>query len=262
MVDLSVILPAYDEQEVIAASVRRLAAYLEEAGPATGLWRTWQVLIVDDGSRDETASRATEAAAADDRILVHRLERNLGKGAAVRAGIGEANGEIIVVTDVDLSYALEDVATVVARLRGESGSDERPPGLVTGDRRHPGSRMNLGLSALGHVVRRQALSAAFNLCARLFYGLPDRDTQCGLKGFRRDVARLIASRSRTSGFLADIEMFLIARQSGIRVGNVPVHLTCLSGDSTVHVLRQAPAVFRDALRIRWLQAAGRYRRGP
>ena len=251
---LSVILPAFNEGRTIARSLERLSAYLESEAGRAGRWRIWQIVVVDDGSSDDTTRRAAESLGGDPRLVLARHAANLGKGAAVATGMGTASGDRIVVTDVDLSYALEDIGTAAGRL------EEGPDGLdvVTGDRRHPASRMDLALSALGHVVRRQSLSALFNLGARALYGISSRDTQCGLKGFRREAAARILPRLRTRRFLGDIEILLIADRLGLRVGSIPVHLTYLSSDSTVHVLRQLPAVLADAARIKLAQIRGLY----
>ncbi len=255
MVDLCVVLPAYNESAAIAASLQRLIAWLENPGTGRPDWSSWEILVVDDGSSDGTAAAALEAAAREERVRVIRRDPHEGKGAAVAAGLRAADAQWLLVTDVDLSYALEDLRGAVALLASGGG-----PSVVTGDRRHPSSRMSLDLSALSHVMRRQALSAAFNLLVRLFYGIAWRDTQCGLKAFRREAAAAIAARVRTKRFLADIEVFLCASGLGISVGSIPVHLTYLSANSTVHALTQAPSVLADCLRIKWAQMRGYYRR--
>lgn len=258
MVRTSVILPAYNEAHGLAASLRRLVAFLDSRGAAVP-FAPWELIVVDDGSTDTTAEEAARAAAADPRVRVVRLKSNAGKGAAVAAGIREARGDYLLVTDVDLSYALEDLASLLRTLAGPARGGLAPD-VVAGDRRHPDSRLDLRLAALGHVARRQALSWAFNLLlARLWFGLPFRDTQCGLKGFTREAAMRIVPLLRTSRFLADIEIFLIARGRGMRVETIPVHLTYLSGESTVRVAREFLSVAADAFRIRATLASGGYR---
>lgn len=252
MVDISVVLPAYNEARSIAASLRSLATFLDAATSSRGPWSSWEVVLADDGSSDGTAEVARSALPGDARVRVLEPSGHLGKGAAVRRGVLEASGSLILVTDVDLSYGLADLTAAVTALRA-GGAD-----VVTGDRRHPGSRMDLALSALGHVVRRQAISYGFNLAVRLLFGLACRDTQCGLKGYRREAAARLVTRLRTNGFLADVEIFIIAERLGLKVATIPVHLTYLSGDSTVHVVRQAPRVLADALRIKAAQLKRRY----
>jgi glycosyltransferase involved in cell wall biosynthesis len=252
MVDLSVILPAYNEAHLIGDTLRRLIGYLD-SNPSDAAWQTWEILVVDDGSDDGTAEVAQ--AASDAHVNVLRHARNRGKGGALKTGIEASRGAVLIATDVDLSYALTDLERAVRAL-DPSGTEELA--LVAGDRRHPESRMDLALSALGHIVRRQIISRAFNLAVRLFFALSCRDTQCGLKGFRREAARVIAGRLRTEGFLADVEMFIIAQRHGLKVGGIPVHLTYLSDDSTVDVVRLLPAVVRDALAIKRAQIGGAY----
>ena len=247
MVEISIVLPAYNESRGIATSLKRLSDHLDAHR------QPWEIVVVDDGSEDDTYRIATGIASGDERITVTRHEVNRGKGAAVGTGARLARGALLLVTDVDLSYGLEDLHATAALLQKSTGPD-----MVSGDRRHPESRMDLALSALGHVLRRQALSAAFNLTVRLFYRLHWSDTQCGLKGFRRDAALRILERVRTAGFLADIEMFLIAERLGLRIERIPVHLTYLSTDSTVSVLRQLGSVLRDAWTIKQAQMSDAY----
>jgi len=254
MVTLSVVLPAFNEERGIAASITRLAGFLGAQPGAATSWASWEILVVDDGSGDRTAQAAQGALPDDARLRVVRLPTHAGKGAAVKAGCAAASGDAIVVTDVDLSYALESVSDAVAALA--SGAQ-----MVTGDRRHPESRIDRTLAARAHASRRERISLVFNLAVRLFYGLPWKDTQCGLKAFTRESASIIMPRLRTAGFLADIEMFLIAAGHGMKVATIPVRLTWLSSDSTVHVVNQTPEVILDALRIKWAQILRRYDRG-
>ena len=254
MVTLSVVLPAYNEARVITLSLQRLAAYLDAAGAQSGAWSSWEILVVDDGSRDGTGDAAAIAIAGDPRLTVLRIPINTGKWAAISAGMQAARGEILITTDVDLSYGLADVGAAASLLAPSVSAC----GIVTGNRKHPDSRMDLALSSLAHVLRRQVISALFNLGVRIFYGVESKDTQCGLKGFSREAASRVLPRLRTHRFLADIEVLLIAERFGMKVGTIPVHLTCLSSDSTVRVLGHAPAVIADALRIKWAQVMGRY----
>ena len=247
---MGLVLPAYNESRAIEASLRRLARFLDEAATDPPLWDSWEIVVVDDGSDDRTAEIAGRALGEDARVRVLSLA-HAGKGAAVKAGCEASQGDWIVVTDVDLSYALDNVRDAAAALK--AGAQ-----MVTGDRRHPGSRVEKALAARGHATRRQSLSRLFNMLVRFFYGIPWRDTQCGLKGFTREAAALIMPRLITRGFLADIEMFLAAAAHRLRVETIPVQLTWLSSDSTVHVVNQAPAVLADALRIKRAQMRGLY----
>jgi len=259
MVDLSVVLPAYNENAVVAGSLTRLTRYLDEARAAGSVWDVWEILLVDDGSEDGTGQAARVVSRRDPRVRIITLRRNRGKGGAIREGVARARGSIIVVTDTDLSYALEDIGRAVAMLSGTPSGGRLD--MVTGDRRHPESRVALPLSdAAPRVRRRQSLSRLFNAVTRLVFGLDYGDTQCGLKAFRGEAARRITSRLRTRGFLSDIEMFIIADRLGLRVGRIPVHLTYLSDATTVNVVRLLPRVLVDGFRIRAAQLLKRYDR--
>ncbi len=259
MVDLSVVLPSYNEARTIARSLSALRAHFDYGATRSRAWKSWEIIVVDDGSSDATAAEALAVASTDPRVRVLAMMGNAGKGGAVRAGVLASRGLIVIVTDADLSYALDDLDRAAQAL---SDGDGGPGGLdlVVGDRRLTDSRTHTLPTAARHVLWRGRISAVFNLCVRVLYRLPIGDTQCGLKGFRRRAAMAIMPRLRTRRFLADIEMFLIARELGLRAGRIPVHVTYLTADSTVSVARHLPSAVADALRIKLAQALGRYRR--
>jgi dolichyl-phosphate beta-glucosyltransferase len=243
---LSVILPAYNEAALLGASLDRLRAHLEARR------EDWEVLVVDDGSTDNTARIVRAAAAAEARIRLVALGCNQGKGAALSRGVGESLGSVLAVTDADLSYALGDLDAAVAAVRG--GVD-----LAAGSRVHPESRIALPFSLLPYFVRRWVMGQIFRACVRLLFGLHDSDTQCGLKAFSRDAARILFGRLRTRRFLADIEIFLAAEALGMKIAQVPVHLSHLSRASSVGLIRDFPGTVADLGRIKAAQNRGHYR---
>jgi dolichyl-phosphate beta-glucosyltransferase len=192
-------------------------------------------------------------------VRVLAMKGNAGKGGAVRAGVLAARGQIVIVTDADLSYALEDLDRAARALSKGDGGPGGGLDMVAGDRCLTGSRTHTLGTAASHVLWRGRISAVFNFCVRVLYRLPIADTQCGLKGFTRRAAMAIMPRLRTRRFLADIEMFLIARELGLCAGSIPVHVTYLTADSTVSVARHLPSAVADALRIKLAQTLGRYR---
>jgi dolichyl-phosphate beta-glucosyltransferase len=231
---VTVVVPAYGEAERVGTTVARLREALAPLGDDV------EVLVVDDGSPDATAE---EAAAAGARVL--RLEANRGKGAAVRAGVLAARGRSVVFTDADLAYPPEQVAAVVREL--EDGWD-----VVVGSRRHPSSADAAGASALRVVSGR-----LFNLLTATVLLGQYRDTQCGLKGFRADVGRLLFSHTRLERFAFDVEVLHLVERYRLSLTEVPVVLVRAPG-STVRVGLDALRMVRDLFRVRRWAGLGAY----
>lgn len=154
----------------------------------------------------------------------------------MRAGLKAASGDLVLLTDVDMSSPLDEIAKLVAVL--DDGFD-----LIIGSRAVPGAQ----LMARQH-PGRELLGKTLNGLLRLVTGLPFRDTQCGFKLFRADVAHRVAERQRIEGYLYDAELCLTALQLGFRVAEVPVRWSH-DADSRVRLLRSAPGVVLDLLRL-------------
>jgi glycosyltransferase involved in cell wall biosynthesis len=245
VVALSVILPAYNEAGLIDSRLERLIHHLSSRDDA------WEILVIDDGSTDDTAGRVAARASREPRLRLHSLQPNQGKGAAIARGMAEARGAILATTDADLSYALTDLDEVVAAI--SRGAD-----IATGTRHHPESRINLPFGLFPYLVRRWLAGMAFRLLVRWLFRLDVSDTQCGLKAFSRGSASAVLPRLATRRFLADIEVFLVARGLGLRIEEVPVHLRYLSGTTSVRMLGGLPATLRDLARIKAAEMRGRY----
>lgn len=235
-VRLSVIVPAFRE-EAIGETVRAIRAATADVAVDGGV----EIVVVDDGSHDGTAERA-EVAGAD---LVVRQPVNRGKGAAVRAGMLAAAGRTLVFTDADLAYAPDQIHGLLHRI--EDGWD-----VVVGSRRHTET------TTLVRARRVRELGGRLiNVLTRAVLLGDYRDTQCGLKAFRSDVATLIFSHSHIDGFAFDVEVFLLVERYGLSLSEVPVRLSN-SARSTVHVVRDAARLLRDLFRIRAWAAIGVY----
>jgi dolichyl-phosphate beta-glucosyltransferase len=244
--DLSVILPAYNEARLIRSRVSRLLRHLARRQDR------WEIVVVDDGSTDATADRVKEAAASDPRLRLLRQPSNMGKGAAIARGIAESAGAIIATTDADLSYALADLDAAIAAI--SAGAE-----VVTGDRSHPDSRINLPFALFPYLARRRLAGILFRGAVKALFSLDGEDTQCGLKAFSRRAAESIGAKVRTHRFLADIEFLVAARAQGLSVVEIPVHLRYLSGDSSVRMLRSLPRTLLDLARIKYADLRGGYR---
>ena len=230
---LTLIFPCYNEAERLP---RTLTAYLAHLSRRPG---EVEVLVVDDGSTDQTAAVARAIAARDDRVRIIRSQPNHGKGFGVRAGVLEANGELIVFTDADGSYGPGEVARVTAALTDAAVAiGSRPAGWATGP------------------LGRRLASRLFNRAIRVLLGLPFADTQCGLKGFRRPAALALFGRSRLDGFAFDVEVLFLARRLGLAVSQVPVRAEERDG-SKVQLVVDALAMLGDVLRVRrWAMTGG------
>jgi dolichyl-phosphate beta-glucosyltransferase len=237
---LSLVLPAYNEEQRLSASLRRLADYLGRQN------YDCEILLVDDGSTDATAEVADRAAAAMPegvqlRVLTHH--QNRGKGAAVKTGCLAATGRYVLFTDVDLASPLEDCEGILGAL-------ERSADVAIGTRVQPGgydmrSSQPWSRRLMGHMFtffRKRLL-------------LPDiEDTQCPLKGFRREAAQRIFAAQRLSGWSFDVELLYLARRFGMKTEQIPVRWEHVGGSTLRMSPPMALRVFWDLLRLRFLHA--------
>lgn len=233
---LSVVIPAYREA-AIAAAVEQVRVELDDVARQGGV----EVIVVDDGSGDGTAEAARRAGA--DHVV--RLEHNQGKGAAVRAGVAVATGRTVAFTDADLSYAPAQLKRLLAEV--EAGWD-----VVVGNRHHTDTTTVVAARRLRDVGGR-----LINLATRAVLKGGHRDTQCGLKAFRSDVAAVLFGLGRIDGFAFDVELLHLVERYGLSLIAVPVEVEN-SETSTVNIIPDALRLLVDLVRIRRLAAAGSY----
>lgn len=238
---LSVIIPAYNEAADIEATLEATHAYLSHSGLAG------EIIVVDDGSTDATGQLAAEYARRHPTVRVLRNERNRGKGYSVRRGVLEARGEIVVFTDADASTPLTEMAKLLDAIRiggadGAIGSRALPESQV--ERPQP--------------WYRRAMGWVFRQLVRLLVLPGFRDTQCGFKAFKAEMAREVFRRQTLSGFAFDVEVLFIASKLGYHIKEVPVRWLD-SHDSRVRPVRDSARMFLDLLRIRLRAARGVYR---
>ena len=233
---LSIIVPAYNEEKRLPATLLRLREYL-----AASNWEFTEIVVVDDGSRDNTV---TVAEAAGVRVL--RNPGNHGKGYSVRHGMLEAKGEWALFSDADLSSPIEEVE----RLWGAAEREHAP--VVIGSR-----AVDRSLVGVHQPFIREMSGRAFNLAMRAVTGLPFHDTQCGFKLFESTAAREIYRKQTLDGFGFDVEVLYIATHLGYRTLEVPVRWNNVEG-TTVSMWLGAKG-FWDPVRVRWNGARGKYR---
>ena len=226
-IDLSVVIPAYNEAERLASTLASVIGYLESRR------LTWEVLVVDDGSEDAT-SREAEAFPS---VRVVRLGENRGKGAACRRGVELSRGKLVLLTDADLSTPIEDLGKLEDRI-GEAE-------LVLGSRAVAGA----------NVTRRQPLyrmlmGKSFNKIIRVLGVRGIHDTQCGFKLLEGAIARSLFADMVTNRYAFDVELVWLARRRGYRV--VEVGVTWEDSPATrVSPITDPPQMIFDVLRFRW-----------
>jgi glycosyltransferase involved in cell wall biosynthesis len=243
--DLSVILGCYNAGSHLEPNISDLLRFLD------GLNRSYELLVVDDGSQDNSLAVLRRLEDRSSNLAVLRNPKNMGKGFSIRNGVLNSNGKYIIFTDTDMAYAKQNMVTVLDRL--ENGHP-----VVVGNRRLPESVYTVNNALIRFVYRRHYTGMAFNLFVRKLFGLTTRDTQSGLKGFNRQVALQIFEGLYTDGFLFDVEIFIRARKLGVPILDIPVHLTYSTDASTVSQLRSFFSVLPELMRIKLLELRGTY----
>ena len=234
---LSVVVPAYHEEGRIGPTIQRMRRDLTTVHEDGGV----EIVVVDDGSGDGTADQARAAGA--DVVVVQ--PKNRGKGAAVRAGMLVTSGRTVVFTDADLAYAPAQIITLLNQI--ESGWD-----VVVGNRRHVATATLVRARRIREIGGRLVNLATHALLLGQY-----RDTQCGLKAFRSDVARLIFSASQIDGFAFDVEIFHLVERHRLSLAEIPVTVEN-SERSTVKIVRDGLRLVVDIVRVRWWAREGRY----
>lgn len=238
---LTLVIPVYKEHLRFESSLRQIVAFMAEE-KAQGV--EIDVVFVDDGSPEASAAVINDLISDrnDPRMRLLRYAVNQGKGYAVRTGILAAGGELILMSDADLSTPLQDWHKLKDAL--DAGAD-----IACGSRAVRGA--HIGKPPPFH---RRVLSRIFNLLVRLAGVHNFKDTQCGFKLFRAEPAKIIFERMRTRRFAFDVEMIAMARDLGYNVAEVPVRWD-YSGHSTVKVFSSGSRMLIDLLRLavrRWI----------
>jgi dolichyl-phosphate beta-glucosyltransferase len=239
--ELSIIIPSFNEEQRLPASLEKIAVYIEEKRPNA------EVIVVDDGSTDRTAAVAESWRDRIPQLRVLLNGTNRGKGFSVRHGSMDARGDIILFTDADLSAPIEEGEKLFAALRSHD--------VAIGSRAVDRSLIEVRESPF-----REFAGIIFNKIVRLILRLPFVDTQCGFKAFRRERCRIIFEQQTIERFGFDPELLYLARHHGLSIEEVPVRWAH-SAATKVSMMRDSLQMFLDVLVIRWNGMRGRYRRG-
>jgi glycosyltransferase involved in cell wall biosynthesis len=236
---LSIVIPAFNEERRLPATLERIAAYINVSSRAT------EVIVVDDGSRDGTIGVAESFREKLPDLRVISNGRNRGKGYSVRHGFMESRGEIVLFTDADLSAPIEEADKLLAKMDGYD--------VAIGSR-----AVNRDLIEVHESKFRELAGIIFNRIVRLILRLPFVDTQCGFKAFQREKCKVIFEQQTIERFGFDPELLYLARHHGLRTAEVAVRWAH-SPATKVNMLRDSVQMFLDVVIIRWNSMSGRYR---
>ncbi len=234
---LCLVIPAYNEERRIFATLQEATSYLERQD------YSWNILVADDGSTDGTAALVQEFARKEPRVLLRSLPHG-GKGWAVRSGMLATKAAYRFLCDADLSMPIELIERFL------------PPKL-TECNVALGSREVVGARRIGEPRRRHVMGRLFNAFTRLLAVRNVKDTQCGFKCFTGSAAEMLFSRQTLNGFGFDVEVLFLAQRMKLRLVEVPIDWYYKS-ESKVHPLRDGLAMGRDILKVRWNAWRGRY----
>ena len=234
----SVVVPAFNEERCIGAFLASVSRYLNSQG------LPWEIVVVDDGSRDGTVRIVRRWADADDRVRLLK-ESHRGKGSAISRGMLAARGRWRFMADADLSVSPDDWAVFLDAAR----QPDAAPVIV-------GSREAAGARRIGEPLARHVIGRAFNRIVQMLAVRGIKDTHCGFKLLDEDAAQALCRHLTIDGFAFDVELLVLARRAGLRIQEVGVIWTWRS-DSRVR-LKTGAAAFIDIVRIRWRDLRGRY----
>jgi len=235
----SIIIPAYNEGMRVTATLKRVFSYAAERG-----WDA-EVIVVNDGSRDNTAEIIRGFGEGNARLRLLENPGNRGKGYSVRNGMLHAQGEILLFSDADLSSPIEEAEKLFAALA--AGAD-----VAIGSR-----WLQSDLQTQRQPLHRQLFGRTFNLMLRVTLGLTFKDTQCGFKAFTRRAASAIFPLQQIERWGFDPELLFLANKLGFKVAEVPVAWAHSEG-SRLSPVRDGAKMFVEMLKIRWNSISGKY----
>jgi glycosyltransferase involved in cell wall biosynthesis len=239
MPQYSLIIPAYNEGARLGTTLDRVLAYI-----SAQRWDA-EVIVVNDGSRDETADMVRQYAQKHPSLRLLENPGNRGKGYSVRNGMLNAKGELLLFSDADLSSPIEEAPKLLTVL--SDGAD-----IAIGSRWLKPEMQTQRQSAL-----RQFYGRLFNLVLRVLLGVKFKDTQCGFKAFTRDAAQTIFPLQTIERWGFDPELLFLARKAGLKVVEVPVMWAHVEG-TRISALKDGLHMFSEAVKIRWNWFAGKY----
>jgi glycosyltransferase involved in cell wall biosynthesis len=238
--DLSIVIPSYNEELRLPATLEQIAAFLPSLGGET------EILVIDDGSKDRTAEVAESFLNRLPLLRIIPNDTNRGKGFSVRHGMIEARGRNVLFTDADLSAPIEEAPKLLDALKTYD--------VAIGSR-----ALDRSLITVHESRFREFAGIIFNAIVRVILRLPFVDTQCGFKAFRRERCQILFEQQRIERFGFDPELLYLARHHGLRTIEIPVRWGH-SPATKVNMFRDSIHMFLDVFTIRWNAIRGRYPR--
>ena len=235
----SIVIPAYNEGARLGATLGKVLGYVRTQG-----WDA-EVIVVNDGSRDNTAEIVRGFAAKDPALRLLENPGNRGKGYSVRHGMLNARGRVVLFSDADLSSPIEEAPKLLQAI--EAGAD-----IAIGSR-----WLRAETQTQRQPVHRQLFGRIFNLMLRLTLGLKFKDTQCGFKAFRQAAVQAIFPLQRIERWGFDPEILFLARKFNFKVQEVPVAWGH-SGGTRINPLVDGSRMMMEMFRIRWYDLTGKY----
>lgn len=229
---ISIIVPAYNEEKRIGKSLDKIISFFEKNK------RDYEVIVVDDGSRDRTREIAESF-----KVKLNKKRRNRGKGYSVKEGMLMAEGDNILFTDADLSAPIEEID----KLMKYSGRYE----VIVASRA-------LKESVIEQPKHRRLMGMIYNGVVQILAVPGIKDTQCGFKLFSKKAAKKIFGLQRLPGFAFDVEVLFIARKKGFKIKEVPVVWKNASG-TKVSLIKDSLKMFGDIIKIRMNGIRGCYK---
>lgn len=231
-VEISVVVPAYNEEHRLPSTLDSVIGYLRTRH------RPFQILVVDDGSVDQTAAQVAKRSRECPELQLLTLPRNLGKGAAVREGMLRATGARVLFSDADGSTPISELPRLEAALEGGAEIAIGSRALLSAE------------TTVAAVWYRTLLGRIFNLCVNSLLLPHYADTQCGFKLFTQSAAQTIFSRQRANRFSFDLEVLFLAERLGFKVKEVPVNWHNVPG-SKVNLALDGVRMLCDLVRFRF-----------
>jgi dolichyl-phosphate beta-glucosyltransferase len=241
--ELSIVIPAYNEERRLPSYLAGILAYLE-AQPFSS-----EVIVVDDGSEDGTAAMVERFAAQNTRVRLVRLPQNQGKGYAVKSGMLRASGKLKLFTDADGATPIMELAGLKKAI--ETGADAAVGSRALRDNAH----------TVKTRFHRKLMGTVFNFIVRTLTVRGINDTQCGFKLFTAEAANTAFPLQRIHDFGFDVEVLYICHKKGFRIVEVPVNWTDIPG-TKVRLIRDSLRMFKDVVKIRLNDWRGIYQERP